>query len=185
MAQPAKRVMNPPRATMRLQFHKGFTFDDAAHQVSYLAALDVSHLYASPIMTARAGSRHGYDVIDPTRVNPELGGEQAFRRLIGALRHAGLGMIVDIVPNHMAVGGGDNAWWLDVLQYGAASPTRSFSISTRSRCVTRSSSPSLGGPMAMPWRKARFRWPSTRPRIASKRATSTMCRAYAGLPHQW
>ena len=118
--------MNPPRATMRLQFHKGFTFDDAVRQVSYLAALDVSHLYASPIMTARAGSMHGYDVVDPTRVNPELGGEQAFRRLVGALRHAGLGMIVDIVPNHMAVGGGDNTWWLDVLQYGAASRYAKF-----------------------------------------------------------
>ena len=111
---------------MRLQFHKGFTFDDAARQVSYLAALDVSHLYASPIMTARAGSMHGYDVVDPTRVNPELGGEQAFRRLAGALRYAGLGMIVDIVPNHMAVGGGDNAWWLDVLQHGAASRYAKF-----------------------------------------------------------
>lgn len=118
--------MNPPRATMRLQFHKGFTFDDAARHVSYLAALDVSHLYASPIMTARAGSMHGYDVVDPTRVNPELGGEQAFRRLVGALRHAGLGMIVDIVPNHMAVGGGDNVWWLDVLQHGAASRYAKF-----------------------------------------------------------
>jgi (1->4)-alpha-D-glucan 1-alpha-D-glucosylmutase len=118
--------MSPPRATMRLQFHKGFTFDDAARQVSYLAALDVSHLYASPIMTARAGSMHGYDVVDPTRVNPELGGEQAFRRLAGALRYAGLGMIVDIVPNHMAVGGGDNAWWLDVLQFGAVSRYAKF-----------------------------------------------------------
>ena len=80
--------MNPPRATMRLQLHKGFTFDAAARQVSYLAALGVSHLYVSPIMTARAGSMHGYDVVDPTRVNPELGGEQAFRRLAGALRYA-------------------------------------------------------------------------------------------------
>src|SRR3984893_15023663 len=120
MAQPAKRIMNPPRATMRLQFHKGFTFDDAARQVSYLAALDVSHLYASPIMMARAGSMHGYDLGDAPRVNPELGDQQPFRRLVAALRHAGLGMIVDIVPNHMAVGGGDNAWWLDVLQHGAA-----------------------------------------------------------------
>src|SRR5580658_7158867 len=107
---------------MRLQFHKGFTFDDAARQVPYLAALHVSHLYASPILAARAGSTHGYDVVDPTRVNPELGGEPALRRLVAALRAAGLGIIVDIVPNHMAIGGRDNPWWLDVLRLGRASP---------------------------------------------------------------
>jgi (1->4)-alpha-D-glucan 1-alpha-D-glucosylmutase len=73
--------MKTPRATMRLQFHKGFTFDAAVRIVPYLAALHVSHLYASPILTARSGSMHGYDVIDPTQVNPELGGEPGFRRL--------------------------------------------------------------------------------------------------------
>jgi (1->4)-alpha-D-glucan 1-alpha-D-glucosylmutase len=112
--------MSVPRATMRLQFHRGFTFDAAVRIVPYLAALHVSHLYASPILTARAGSRHGYDVVDPTRVNPELGGEPAFRRLVAALRAAGLGIIVDIVPNHMAVGG-ENPWWLDVLRLGRRS----------------------------------------------------------------
>jgi (1->4)-alpha-D-glucan 1-alpha-D-glucosylmutase len=112
--------MSVPRATMRLQFHRGFTFDAAARIVPYLAALHVSHLYASPILTARAGSRHGYDVVDPTRVNPELGGEPAFRRLVAALRAAGLGIIVDIVPNHMAIGG-ENPWWLDVLRLGRRS----------------------------------------------------------------
>jgi (1->4)-alpha-D-glucan 1-alpha-D-glucosylmutase len=115
-----------PRATMRLQFHKGFTFDDAVSIVPYLAALNVSHLYASPIMAARAGSTHGYDVIDPTRVNPELGGEPGLRRLVAALRAAGLGIIVDIVPNHMAVSGGDNPWWLDVLQHGRQSRYAGF-----------------------------------------------------------
>jgi (1->4)-alpha-D-glucan 1-alpha-D-glucosylmutase len=69
--------MTLPRATMRLQLHRGFTFDDAAALVPYFAALGVSHLYLSPILTARAGSVHGYDVVDPTRVNPELGGEEA------------------------------------------------------------------------------------------------------------
>ena len=110
--------MSVPRATMRLQFHRGFTFDAAVRIVPYLAALHVSHLYASPILTARAGSRHGYDVVDPTRVNPELGGEPAFRRLVAALRAAGLGIIVDIVPNHMAIGG-ENPWWLDGLRLPA------------------------------------------------------------------
>ena len=108
------------RATMRFQFHKGFTFADAERQVPYLAGLGISHLYASPITTARPGSMHGYDVIDPTRVNPELGGEEALRRLVGALRAAGLGLIVDIVPNHMAVGA-ENAWWFDVLKRGTDS----------------------------------------------------------------
>lgn len=107
-------------ATMRLQFHKGFKFADAERLVPYFAALGISHVYASPVTTARPGSMHGYDVIDPARVNPELGGEDALRRLVAALRDAGLGLIVDIVPNHMAVGAG-NAWWFDVLKHGAAS----------------------------------------------------------------
>ena len=109
-----------PRSTMRLQFHKGFTFADAEAHIPYFARLGVSHLYASPITTARPGSMHGYDVIDPTRVNPELGGEDALKRLVTALRSAGLGLIVDIVPNHMGVGSG-NAWWFDVLRQGSAS----------------------------------------------------------------
>jgi (1->4)-alpha-D-glucan 1-alpha-D-glucosylmutase len=114
--------MDVPRATMRIQFHREFTFDDGLAVVPYLAGLHVSHLYSSPIFTARSGSMHGYDVVDPTRLNPELGGEPAFRRLVGALHAAGLGIIVDIVPNHMAVGGRDNPWWLDVLRLGHKSP---------------------------------------------------------------
>jgi len=110
-----------PRATYRLQLHAGFTFEDATALVPYLRDLGISHLYASPILTARAGSMHGYDVVDPTRVNPELGGEDGLRRLVATLRNAGLGLIVDIVPNHMAVGGNDNAWWRDVLRHGPAS----------------------------------------------------------------
>ncbi|MGA3400457.1 MAG: malto-oligosyltrehalose synthase [Acetobacteraceae bacterium] len=106
---------------MRLQLHAGFTFADAARLVPYLADLGISHLYASPILTARAGSMHGYDVVDPTQVNPELGGEAGLRDLVATLRAAALGLIVDIVPNHMAVGGSDNAWWLDVLRHGPAS----------------------------------------------------------------
>jgi (1->4)-alpha-D-glucan 1-alpha-D-glucosylmutase len=110
-----------PRATYRLQFHKGFIFQDAGALAPYLKALGVSDIYASPIFTARAGSTHGYDVIDPTRINPELGGEDGFRAMAAALRRNGLGLIVDIVPNHMAVGGADNPWWLDVLEKGCAS----------------------------------------------------------------
>ncbi len=107
-----------PRATYRLQFHKGFTFADAAPLAPYLAALGVSHVYASPIGMARSGSTHGYDQIDPTRINPELGGEEGFQALAVALKAHGLGVILDIVPNHMAVGQADNRWWLDVLKHG-------------------------------------------------------------------
>ncbi|MDO9125747.1 MAG: alpha-amylase family glycosyl hydrolase, partial [Parvibaculum sp.] len=110
-----------PRATYRLQFHKDFTFADAEALVPYLAGLGISHLYASPITTARSGSMHGYDVVDPTRINPELGSEEAFRSLALALREQGLGIIIDIVPNHMGFAGGKNAWWQDVLAKGEAS----------------------------------------------------------------
>jgi len=110
-----------PTATYRVQFHAGFTFADAAALAPYWARLGVSHLYASPIATARAGSTHGYDVVDPTTVNPALGGEDGFRALVAALKAEGLGVVLDIVPNHVAVGGDDNAWWLDVLQNGRAS----------------------------------------------------------------
>jgi (1->4)-alpha-D-glucan 1-alpha-D-glucosylmutase len=110
-----------PRATYRLQLNKAFTFDQAAEQAGYFAALGISHIYASPILTARAGSMHGYDVVDHARINPELGGADGFARLAAALRAQGMGVILDIVPNHMAVGGGDNLWWLDVLENGRAS----------------------------------------------------------------
>jgi malto-oligosyltrehalose synthase len=109
-----------PRSTYRLQFHKGFTFADAQRLVPYFAKLGISHVYASPITTARPGSMHGYDVIDPTRVNPELGGEDALRRFVAALRAAGLGLIVDIVPNHIAAVAA-NLWWLHVLRHGPQS----------------------------------------------------------------
>jgi (1->4)-alpha-D-glucan 1-alpha-D-glucosylmutase len=118
--------MKPLTATLRLQFHKGFTLDDAVPLVDYFAALGVSHLYASPLLTARPGSMHGYDVVDPTRVNPELGGEPALLRLVGKLREHGMGLILDIVSNHMAVGGSANPWWLDVLEWGPSSAHAKF-----------------------------------------------------------
>src|SRR4051812_42142802 len=107
-----------PRATMRLQLHKDFTFSDAAKVLPYVAELGISHVYTSPILTARPGSIHGYDVIDPTVVNPELGGEEGLRTFVLQLRKLGLGLIVDIVPNHMAVGASENPWWSDVLKHG-------------------------------------------------------------------
>ncbi|HEY7382282.1 MAG TPA: malto-oligosyltrehalose synthase [Beijerinckiaceae bacterium] len=119
----------PPRATYRLQFHKDFTFDDAVRIVPYLARLGISHVYASPIHRARPGSTHGYDIVDHSAINPELGGEEGFYRLSDALREHGLGLVLDIVPNHMGVGGADNPWWLSMLEWGELSPAaRMFDI---------------------------------------------------------
>jgi maltooligosyltrehalose synthase len=112
--------MTIPRATMRLQFHRGFTFADAEKLIPYFARLGISHLYASPITTARPGSMHGYDVVDPQRVNPELGGEEGLKSLVAGLRGAEMGLIVDVVTNHMAADDA-NAWWFDVLRHGRVS----------------------------------------------------------------
>lgn len=110
-----------PRATARLQLHAGFTFADAAALVPYFAGLGISHLYLSPITAARPGSTHGYDVTDCTRISPELGGEEGFLTLARQARQAGLGIVLDIVPNHMAADAAHNAWWRDVLAQGERS----------------------------------------------------------------
>src|SRR5580658_919616 len=110
--------MNAPRATYRLQLHAGFGFRDAAVIAPYLAQLGVSHVYLSPILKARPGSVHGYDVTDHNQLNPELGTENDFSSMIDAFRDHGLGRILDIVPNHMGVWGADNPLWLDVLEWG-------------------------------------------------------------------
>jgi (1->4)-alpha-D-glucan 1-alpha-D-glucosylmutase len=114
-----------PRATYRLQFNGDFTFSDASALVPYLAELGVGDLYASPYLKARPGSTHGYDVVDPTSLNPELGSERDYRWMVQVLRDHGMGQLLDIVPNHMGVGT-DNALWYDVLENGPASPYASF-----------------------------------------------------------
>ncbi|MBE7209948.1 MAG: malto-oligosyltrehalose synthase [Gluconacetobacter diazotrophicus] len=110
-----------PRATYRLQFHAGFTFRDAARIAPYLGRLGVSHVYASPYLKARPGSTHGYDITDHAALNPELGTEEEFAAMVAAFRQAGLGQVLDFVPNHMGVGGADNPLWLDVLEWGPES----------------------------------------------------------------
>ncbi|MGA4635998.1 malto-oligosyltrehalose synthase [Pseudomonas solani] len=143
--------MSEIRATQRLQFHRGFTLDDAVPLVHYFARLGISHLYASPLLTARSGSTHGYDVVDPTRVNPELGGEAALKRLVAALREQRMGLILDIVSNHMAVGGDDNPWWLDVLEWGRSSPyAQFFDIQWRSH------DPLLRGQLLVPFLRSDY-----------------------------
>ena len=107
-----------PRATYRLQFHAGFRFTDATALVPYLASLGISHIYASPYLKARAGSVHGYDIIDHSALNPEIGTPEEYAAFVAALRAHGMGHILDFVPNHMGVGNHDNAWWLDLLAWG-------------------------------------------------------------------
>lgn len=137
--------MTVPRSTLRLQFHKGFTFDDALAHVEYFAALGVSHLYASPVTTAEPGSMHGYNTVDYTQVSAECGGEAGLKSLAEKLREHGMGLIVDVVPNHMGVGGSNNAWWLDILEWGRHSAyARHFDIDWHSP------DPALRGKVLMP-----------------------------------
>ncbi|HLI12561.1 MAG TPA: malto-oligosyltrehalose synthase [Alphaproteobacteria bacterium] len=122
-AQPqASAPPTVPRATYRIQFSADFTFDDGIRIVPYLAALGVSHLYASPWLKARPRSPHGYDITDHNSFNPEIGDARAFAHLAEALGEYGIGHILDFVPNHMGIGKADNDWWLDVLEWGEASP---------------------------------------------------------------
>jgi (1->4)-alpha-D-glucan 1-alpha-D-glucosylmutase len=111
-----------PIATYRLQLTANFDFDAAAAAVPYLKALGISHVYASPFTKARKGSTHGYDVVNHTLINPELGGDEGFERLSKILKAYDLGLILDFVPNHVGVHFADNPWWLDVLEWGEASP---------------------------------------------------------------
>src|SRR5690242_13096993 len=115
-----------PRATYRLQLNAGFTFADATALVPYLAALGVSHLYCSPYFRARAGSTHGYDVVDHNAFNPEIGSAADFERLVATLRAHGMGHIVDLVPNHVGILGGENARWMDLLENGESSVYAGF-----------------------------------------------------------
>src|SRR3981081_2262444 len=112
-------------ATYRLQFNKDFGFRDASGLLDYFSELGVTHIYASPILRSRHGSSHGYDVIDPSHLNPELGTEAAFQAFHEELEKRGMGLIVDIVPNHMAASS-ENAWWTDVLEHGPESAYASY-----------------------------------------------------------
>jgi (1->4)-alpha-D-glucan 1-alpha-D-glucosylmutase len=118
-----------PSATYRFQFNKGFTFDDATALVDYLEELGITDIYASPFLMARPGSSHGYDVTDQSRFNPEIGDQASFLRLSGGLESRNMGLIADVVPNHMCITHPSNAWWWDVLENGPSSPfARYFDI---------------------------------------------------------
>src|SRR5690242_11976734 len=118
--------MIQPQASYRVQFHPEFGFDDAANLTSYLSELGISHLYCSPYLQSVPGSQHGYDVMDPRRVNVELGGIEGHGRMCAALHQHRMGQILDIVPNHMAIAGPGNPWWWDVLENGHSSPYASY-----------------------------------------------------------
>ena len=113
-------MLRIPSATYRIQFNAGFTFEEARRIADYLHDLGITDLYASPILKARKGSGHGYDVVDSTALNPELGTEEEFTRLHETLEKLGLGFLLDIVPNHMAASQ-ENSWWMSVLENGAHS----------------------------------------------------------------
>ncbi|HEU4684926.1 MAG TPA: malto-oligosyltrehalose synthase [Nitrospira sp.] len=110
-----------PLATYRLQLHHAFTFRDARNVVPYLRALGITDCYLSPISQAAPGSEHGYDVIDPTVINPELGTEEEFQEFARVVRSSGMGLVLDVVPNHMGIGKALNRWWRDVLENGPSS----------------------------------------------------------------
>lgn len=114
------------RATYRLQLRRGLGFAEAEAIVPYLAELGVSHVYCSPYVEARAGSEHGYDVVDPRRLDPSLGSERDFESFVSTLRRHGMGQILDWVPNHVGIALGENAWWQDVLAFGRASSFAGF-----------------------------------------------------------
>jgi (1->4)-alpha-D-glucan 1-alpha-D-glucosylmutase len=108
------------RSTYRLQFNRAFGFDRACEVAAYIRDLGVSHIYASPILRSGPESAHGYDVCSQEEIDPKLGGQAAFETLLGRLNALGLGLIVDIVPNHMRAGL-SNGWWRDILENGMAS----------------------------------------------------------------
>ncbi len=124
-AERAKELVNVPRATYRLQFHKEFTFADAVAVLPYLKELGISHVYASPYTQARPGSMHGYDITDHNLINPELGGEEGYALFLAALREQKMGHILDFVPNHIGVGV-ENLWWQNILEWGELSPCHDY-----------------------------------------------------------
>ncbi len=121
-------MMTPriPVATYRLQFNRAFTFQDAARLIPYLDSLGITDLYSSPYFKAVPGSSHGYDVVDPTALNPEIGSEEDYRAMVDELHRHRMGHLLDVVPNHMGIAQQINAWWQDVLENGPVSPYASF-----------------------------------------------------------
>jgi len=145
-AQREEHHLTAPQSTYRVQLSARFPFEAARAVVPYLADLGVSHLYTSPVLRARSGSPHGYDIVDPTQVGPELGGEPGLRALVGSLRAHGMGLVVDLVPNHMAASA-ENPWWVETLRHGRASPYAEVFDVDWEAARGRVRLPVLGGPL--------------------------------------
>jgi len=125
----APQPWRAPTSTYRIQFNQDFRFQNAKDIADYLHALGITDIYSSPYFKARSGSTHGYDVTDPTSLNPELGSEEDFGSFTNRLKEYDMGLIMDVVPNHMGVAVGENVWWTDVLENGHSSPyARYFDI---------------------------------------------------------
>ncbi len=125
----AQEPIRRPVSCYRLQFNKDFTFQDAKRILPYLKSLGITDIYSSPYFRARPGSTHGYDITDYSSLNPELGTEEDFISFSDTLRSLGMGLIMDIVPNHMSIASATNPWWRDMLENGPASPhARHFDI---------------------------------------------------------
>ena len=120
-SSPAVATPRIPSATYRVQFHKGFTFNQAREIVPYLAALGITDLYGSPFFQASPGSTHGYDIVDHNHLNPEVGTPEEFDALCAELKKHGMGLVADFVPNHMGIAEATNGWWMDVLENGPSS----------------------------------------------------------------
>jgi len=119
-------LLRTPSATYRLQFNSGLRLEDARQLIRYLSALGITDLYASPLFRARENSAHGYDVVDHAMIDPAIGTEEDFKSLANQLRQRGMGLMLDVVPNHMGIDDVNNAWWWDVLENGPSSPYATF-----------------------------------------------------------
>jgi len=125
MERPVFRNLRIPLATYRVQFNRHFRFTDAVKVVPYLKELGITDIYASPYLAARPGSLHGYDITDPTRINPEIGDREDYDLFVKTLRDHDMGQILDIVPNHMCIDS-ENRYWMDLLENGPASRWSGF-----------------------------------------------------------
>jgi (1->4)-alpha-D-glucan 1-alpha-D-glucosylmutase len=125
MEQPLFRNLRIPLSTYRVQMNRNFRFTDAAEIVPYLKDLGITDLYTSPYFTARPGSLHGYDITDPSRLNPEIGSPEEYELLMNTLKQYEMGHVLDIVPNHMCIDH-NNRYWMDLLENGPASTCSTF-----------------------------------------------------------
>ena len=127
--EPPRLSLRIPSATYRLQFRVGFGFREATAILPYLRDLGITDIYASPYLKARQGSEHGYDIVAHDSLNPALGTEEEYEAFIRRLQELGMGHILDIVPNHMCLEGGENLWWQDLLENGpSALHARTFDV---------------------------------------------------------